>query len=120
MIDTKEILDALRKMHDDGMTQQEIADRAAMSQTYVADLLSGKRPTGGLSVKMLNKLFPRAVLLLTGDAVSIHANRNSGNVVGVNHGTISQDCLSAVQDKILETEDLTPEEKIKVLKVLKK
>ena len=90
-----------------------------MSQSYIAELISGQCAVDGLSLKKVNQLFPDAVLLLSGDTVSIHANRNSGNVVGVNHGTISQDCMSAVQDKILETKDLTDAEKIKFLKVLR-
>lgn len=120
MIDVGMILKELREIYNAGSTQQEIADRTGVSQSYVADLLSGKRPIDGLTLKKFNQLFPHAILQLSGDTVSIRANRNSGNVVGVNHGTISQDCMSAIQSKILETKELTDEEKVKVLKVLQK
>lgn len=119
MINMKEVQAALREMYtSSGMTQTEIAQATGVSQSYIADLLSGKSSMENLSLKKINQLFPRAVLLLSGDTVSIHANRNSGNVVGVNHGTISQDCMSAIQSKILETKDLTDAEKVKFLKVL--
>ena len=121
MINMKEVQAALREMYaSSGMTQTEIAQATGVSQSYIADLLSGKSSMENLSLKKINQLFPRAILLLSGDTVSIHANRNSGNVVGVNHGTVSQDCLAAVQNKILEAEALSDEEKVKVLKVLKK
>lgn len=120
MIDVGMILKELREIYNAGSTQQEIADRTGLSQSYVADLLSGKRPIDGLTLKKFNQLFPQAILLLRGDTVSIRANRNSGNVVGVNHGTISQDCMSAIQSKILETKELTDAEKVKFLKVLQK
>ena len=119
MIATKEILVKLRQLYDSGATQQEISKATGVSRSYVRDLLSGKRQIDGLTIKKVNQFFPRAVLLLDGDTVSIHASSNAGNVVGVNHGTVSQDCMSAVQDKILGSEDLTAEEKVKVLKVLR-
>ena len=120
MIAAKDILLELRKLYENGATQQEISDQTGVSRSYVRDLLSGKRPVDGLTLKKINQLFPQAILLLSGDTVSIRANRNSGNVVGVNHGTISQDCMSAIQSKILETKELTDAEKVKFLKVLKK
>ena len=120
MIAAGDILAELRRRYDSGSTQQELSQLTGVSRSYIRDLLSGKRAIDGLTIKKINQLFPRSVLQLNGDTVSIHANRNSGNVVGVNHGTISQDCLSAVENRILESTDLTAEEKIKVLKVLKK
>ena len=119
MIDARDILAELRHIYDDGATQQEISDRTGVSRSYIRDLLSGKRPVDGLTLKKINQLFPRSVLLLSGDTVSINADRNSGNVVGVNHGTVSQDAFNAVQNKILEADALTDEEKVKVLKVLR-
>ena len=119
MIACKEVLAELRRKYDSGLTQQKIANASGVSRSYIRDLLSGKRKIDGLTLKKINQLFPRSLLLLTGDTVSIHADRNSGNVVGVNHGSVSQDCLSAIQNKILETDDLTAEEKVKVLRVLR-
>ena len=119
MINMKDVQAALRDRYNEpGMTQQQLADAAGISRSYLAELISGKCAVDGLTLKKINQLFPRASLLLSGDTVSIHANRNSGNVVGVNHGTISQDCMSAIQNKILETKDLTDAEKVKFLKVL--
>ena len=118
MIDAKDILAELRHIYDDGATQQEISDRTGVSRSYIRDLLSGKRPVDGLTLKKINQLFPRSVLLLSGDTVSINADRNSGNVV--NGDQISDGCLSAIIDKIIASDELTAEEKVKVIKVLKK
>lgn len=120
MIFGKDILAALRERWESGETQQNIAKKAHISQAYLCDLISGKSDIEGLTVKKLNALFPEASLNLRGDSVSIHADHNSGNVVGVNRGRISSDCMTAVIDKILESEELSDAEKVKVMKVLKK
>lgn len=44
---------------------------------------------------------------------------NGHHAVGINNGTITQNCLDTVFDKILASEKLSDEEKVKVLKVLK-
>ena len=64
-------------------------------------------------------MFPKMSVNLNGDKVSITANQNSGNVVGINNGIISGDCLSAVIDKILSS-DLSDAEKVKFIQVVKK
>lgn len=120
MIDSNDILSALKAEYDSGMTYEEIAKKHGVSYTYIHNLFSGKRSIDGLTLKKINKLFPDAVLHLYGDKVTITAPQNQGNVVGVNNGAIETDCLSAVLDKLLATEDLTAEEKVKVIKVLKK
>lgn len=120
MIASDKILDNLKARWNSGETQASIAKSAGISQAYLCDLISGRADVEGLTIKKLNKLFPKAQLLLDGDSISIHADNNSGNVVGVNRGKISSDCLTTVVDKILESEDLSDAEKVKVMKVLKK
>ena len=121
MINSKDIISALKSEYASGMTYEEIAKKHGVSYTYIHNLFSGKRSVDGLTLKKINKLFPDAILHLYGDKITITANQNHGNVVGVNHGgAIETDYLSTILDKILATEDLTAEEKIKVIKVLKK
>ncbi len=120
MIDQKKILSLLLQRWRDGETQADIAKKAGISQPYLCDLISGKADVEGLTIKKLNALFPEASLNLEGDSVSIHADYNSGNVVGINHGKISTACIAAVVDKILESDELSDTEKVKVMKVLKK
>lgn len=120
MIDSRRIIEHLTQRWQNGETQASIAKLAGISQAYLCDLISGKSDVEGLTVKTINKLFPDASLHLDGDSISIRADYNGGNVVGVNRGKVTMECFSSIIDKILETEDLTAEEKVKVMKVLKK
>ena len=120
MINSDDIIAVLKAEYDSGSTYEEIAKQHGISYSYIHDLMSGKRAAEGLTLKKINKLFPDAVLKLNGDSVSISADHNSGNVVGVNNGEISSHCMSAVLDKILESEELSDTEKVKVMRVLKK
>ena len=119
MIDAKEILRVLKEEYEKS-TYQEMAKRHNISYTHLYDVMQGKRSVDGLTLKNINKMFPDATLHLYGDKVTITANQNQGNVVGVNNGAIGGDCLSAVLDKLLATDELTAEEKVKVIKVLNK
>lgn len=117
----EQILEYVRAEYNSGQkTQQEIADALNVEHPTINRLLSGKRSAEGLTIGTFDKMFPRARIDLTGTNAVISAPQNSGAVVGVNNGNISADCLSSIMDKILSTEDLTAEEKVKVLKVLKK
>ena len=117
----EKIIEYVKSEYNGGqLTQQEIAEALNVDQQTINRLLSGKRKAAGLTVGTFDKMFPKAKIDLTGANAVISAPSNSGNVVGVNNGNISADCLSGVMDKILSTEELTAEEKVKVLKVLKK
>ena len=120
MIEVDKILRYLRSRWEAGETQQQIANSTGISRSYLCEILSGKAGVDRITVGTINKLFPKATLQLEGDAAVISAPRNSGNVIGINNGTMESDCLSGVMNKILATEDLTAEEKVKVLKVLQK
>ena len=109
----KEIQKELRA----GATQEELAAKYKVTQSHISRIISGKC---SVSFETLERMFPNATINFHGDSVSIHADFNSGNVVGVNRGKVFADCLSAVMDKILECDELSAEEKVKVMKVLKK
>ena len=101
-------------------TQQEIADTLHVDQQTINRLLSGKRKPDGLTVGTFDKMFPHAKIDLSGTNAVISAPQNSGAVVGVNNGSVLADCQSSVMDKILSCDELTAEEKVKMLKVIKK
>ena len=115
----KEFVERLKELYFAGKTYEEIAKATGLSKTCVASAISGTRPPKNLTVDALLKAFPDAAISLHGDRVSIDAPQNSGNVVGVIRGNAAN-CVDWAIDKILESEDLSADEKVKVLKVLKK
>lgn len=120
MIDTQEILDALKMMHENGNSYVEIGNKLGVSKSYVHSLLKGVREIDGLTIRKINQLFPQAILILEGDKISIQANNNQGNVVGVNHGSVNNTIVSDIMEKVLNSEEFTADEKIKVLKAMRK
>ena len=119
MIDCNVLYDRLKEEYEKS-TYDEMSRKYGIAHSYLHNLLNGKRGMDGLTIKMLNKLFPEATLNLKGDFFIADNTGTNNGVVGVNNGTVSNDCLSAIENKILSTDDLTAEEKVKVLKVLKK
>lgn len=109
MINHKEVFAALRERNSSGETQREIAEKAGISKGYIGDLFSGRNSVEGLTIKKLNQLFPNSKLIL--DATQ-HNNITQ-------HSNSGADCLSHMIDRIISTDDLTAEEKVKVIKVLK-
>lgn len=119
MIDEKEIFNNLREIYNSGMTYQQMAKKYGISYSYLHDVMTGKRPVEGLTIKKINQLFPAAILHINGDKVDIQAPNNNGNVVGINHGSMAGTNITNIIDKVLDSEEFTAEEKIKVLKVIK-
>ena len=115
----KEFAERLKEFYKNGKTYDEISSLTGLARSVVARVISGTRPPKNLSVDALLKAFPNAAISLHGDRVNIDAPQNSGNVVGVNNGNVGG-CIDWAIDKILESEDLSADEKVKVLKVLKK
>ncbi|MDD5728265.1 MAG: helix-turn-helix transcriptional regulator [Victivallales bacterium] len=60
-----QILSALRE-EARSTTQQEIADRAGLSQSHVGKILSGKSPVEKIQLGTFRKLFPDADIRLSG------------------------------------------------------
>lgn len=110
----EEIREALIREWRGGATQQEIADRAGVTNPYINNLLSGKRKVESMKLETLFKLFPRAEIKLERPQI---AGDNAIQVQG--NLTLGSD-TSALIDKILNDDTLSDEEKVKVLKVLKK
>lgn len=116
----EKIIETLKKEYAAGATYQELADKYQSSYTHIHNLLSGKRSISGISLEFFFRLFPRAVVNLEGDKANVEVKKNSGNVVGVNNGSVIGGSMELAVDKILAADELSDSEKIKVLKVLKK
>ena len=115
---TKEIQAAIRQMVEEYGSAVEVERKTQITNSNISKYLSGKLLKMNDSTWQV--LEPHLRPFLPGNMPIIHAPRNSGNVVGFNHGTIGPDCLSAVMNKILSAEELSDEEKVKIMKVLQK
>ena len=94
MIKSEEVLQALRERYS-GKTQQEIAEATGVSQSYIADLLSGKSSMENLSLKKINQLFPGASLSLGNRTIGARTNAN-GRARVQSDDTINADCNSGI------------------------
>ena len=101
MINAKEILNKLKELYNSGATYTELGDKLGVSKSYIHSLLSGDRAVDGLTVRKINQLFPNAVLHIDGD-------KAENNVIEINI------------DRLLNSTEFTAEEKIKILRVIKK
>ena len=108
----EKIREALRQEWQNGATQQEIAERANVTNPYINNLLSGKRKVESMKLETLFKLFPQAEINLSG------AQLAGDHAVQI-QGGVSMDTRN-LMNKILSTDELSDAEKVKVLKVLQK
>lgn len=116
-----QIVDCLKQEYLSGATYQELADKYKVSYTHIHNLLNGKRSVSGISLDFLFRLFPAASVNLHGSA-----NNNSG---GINVGAVNgsgnffnekkSDTLQLIQNRILQSDALSAEEKVKFLKLIK-
>ena len=106
----EKIREALRREWQNGATQQEIADRANVTNPYINNLLSGKRKVESMKLETLFKLFPNAEINLSG------AQLAGDHAIQIQGGVKSE--TSAVINKILEDASLTAEEKVAIGKAL--
>ena len=124
MIDVGMILKELREIYNAGSTQQEIADRTGVSQSYVADLLSGKRPIDGLTLKKFNQLFPSATLSfgnrsIGNNNVIRNARVQSDNNFLPGRESSSEEFRRILIDTIISNEEISDEERGKFLRIIK-
>lgn len=110
------IANGFRRMKAAVGTDVEMARILGLSKAHVGRILKGK------TMYLEDETWARIQGTLDRYIISDEVNV-SGTVHGVvlNSGTvINNHCLSAVMDKILASDELTAEEKVKVLQVLKK
>lgn len=112
----QKIIEALKQEYANGATYQELAAKYGVSYQYLRELIIGKKPVERMSLEIFFKLFPRATVTISGGIVApvVNNGHNSGSMIGVGNDQ------SATRKKILESTELTAEEKIKMLKVLEK
>lgn len=112
------IANGFRRMKAAVRTDAEMSRILGLSKAHVGRILKGK------TIYLSDDTWSRIESHLGRYIISDEYNAsNSGTVHGVmlNSGTIiNNECLSAVMDKILASDELTDEEKVKVLRVLKK
>ena len=117
------ILETLRNMCAGHKNQQEVADRLGISRPYLNRLISGTRQISGLTVATLEKMFPRMVIYLNGDAVNSVNNSGTVNgVVGLNSGTVNAASEGSLRLRIMEAViglDIPPDALQAVLKTIK-
>lgn len=117
---SEQIKQALQEEYRNGAKQQEMAARHHVSQTYIGRMLSGRRATGGITVAVLEKMFPGATINLHGGAVVAENNGPNHGVVGTNNGTVnnSDDGRVARITQAVMQSDLTPEAKVAVWNII--
>ena len=108
--------------YNNGTSQLELSKKYKIPQVSISKLLSGKKSFSGLSIGTLDKMFPNAVLHIYGDKVNINAAHNNGNVVGINHGKVSnnKDVTEAILNEVMDSEKLSAEAKVEVFNIVKK
>lgn len=126
MINMKEVQAALREMYaSSGMTQTEIAQATGVSQSYIADLLSGKSSMENLSLKKINQLFPEASLSLgnrtIGDRNVIHSHarvQSDNNFLPADRDAV-EEFRRGLTDLIIGSEELSDEERGRFLRIIR-
>lgn len=116
----EDILKSLKQEYDSGATYQEMAKRKGLSYYHLRSFITGKRPVNKLSLEMLFKLYPDAVVYLFGDRISGAAASKNGIAVGDNIGgriSSGADYLSAVISAVMSS-DLDDAAKVKVCKII--
>ena len=96
------ILESLRRQCDGRGKTGQVAKKIGLSRPYLNKLVNGKCPVSGLTIETVQRMFLHATFNLNGDAVSIHADQNSGSVVGVNRGHVSTAASESFRLRILE------------------
>ena len=64
----EEIRGGLQEMYNGGMTYKEISEKTGISQSVVANCISGARPLKNPSISLLLKVFPNCRIDLNGES----------------------------------------------------
>ncbi len=118
----EEIRSALIDEWQSGATQQEIADRAGVTNPYINNLLSGKRKAAAMKLETLFKLFPQASICLN------NGNRTIGSRNKISNSRIQSDDnffygsekLDEVAQAVMSSEKLSAESKVEVYNIIQK
>jgi DNA-binding transcriptional regulator LsrR (DeoR family) len=117
---SEQIKQALQEEYKSGKKQQEMAARHQVSQQYICRLLSGRRAVSGITVGVLEKMFPGATINLHGGAVVAENNGPNHGVVGTNNRTVNNGGggrVARITQAVMQS-DLTPEAKVAVWNII--
>lgn len=118
---TDEILNLIKQAIADNRGSKAAFCRMTKIKPYnLSKLLSGeKKFVFGDDWNKLCSFFPEFDDRSIKHSFNQTNNGTNNGVIGINHGTVGADCLSHMIDRIIATDELTAEEKVKVIKVLK-
>ena len=125
MIDIEALYQAFLEMYHSGMSQQQIAKQTGVAQSYIANLISGKRKFDGLTLRKVQKLFPGATISIgnrsIGDHNVVHPNARvqSDNNFLSDDRTAVEKFRSELIDKIIGSDEITDEERGRVLRIIR-
>lgn len=118
----KQTVEYIRSTYNDKrVTQEQLADLWGVSQNYICKILSGKADPDKISIGILQRIFPKATLNIDGSPTV----SGVGNVVGSHNSDIAinasscADKMNAIRDAVVESETLSAEAKVEVLKIIK-
>ena len=94
-----------------------VAKRAGISQSYLNRLLTGVRPVNGITVGVIEKIFPNATLNLNGNGITQFASNVRVNNQSVNVGKSAETYRNDAMRKMVAL-DLSGDDLKKVLTAL--
>jgi transcriptional regulator with XRE-family HTH domain len=101
----REILEILQTEYHNGATQEELAKKYHTTQANIQRLLSGQRKVTGLSLGVLQAMFPDATIDLHGGSTQSIGDNSNGNIqqIGANVVTHTKgDDIRDYQLKVLQ------------------
>ena len=108
----------LREERVAGKTFQAIADSHHIAQSYVVDLINGKRPITGISLGVFDRMFPHATVALDGHAPIVASRVASPGDGDITYGDRSEELRAAIIAAIIDL-DIPPDVLANVLKTVK-
>lgn len=117
-----QVYDWLREQYDNGMTQVELAQKTGLHQGELCQILSGKKSVERMRIETIQRILPRAILNIDGSpsvsGVGVVVGKNISDVA-INANTSCTEKMTAIKNAILDSETLSPEAKVEVLKIIK-
>lgn len=121
MIDSKKIIDELKKEFDKGISYNQIAKKRGISQPYLCAIVNGRVNADGLTIQKINKLFPNATLTLNNSIVQ-NVNSNTGTnyqIVGEKNFASPDKTLDQILTQVMENDKFTAEAKVEFFNIIK-
>ena len=118
----KEVLEAVKKMYDSGMSQEEISRKIGISRSYVKGFVNETQLPKNISVNTLLKVFQHCKIDLNGNGINnasgIVNTGTTNNITQKNFESQKDNFIKEISSKVLNHEKLSDSEKIKFLQIL--